>query len=552
MRSRSRVVDDGDVVRRQPADQVLRALAEPRRAVHLRRRARRTAERSRARRARAWMSGMRPSSSGRLDAMPSAAPSARILRGLEQPFGVPPGRLVARVGAQHAAQLLDELARGRAARRPRGPRRRPRVRVAQRLRLLRRRGSGACASDATCGRCVMQRTWRPSDSARRRSPTARAVAPPTPASTSSNTTVGEPSTAVATLISASITRDSSPPEAISRSGPGGHAGVRADQELDGVAPAAPNGPAAPRRRSAAPRPRTSNVASAIASSASSAHTAFASAPAALLARRAQPRRQLVERARRAASSSASSRAVVSLGVREPVALGAAALGVLEHRCDRAAVLSLQPRELLEALLDRREALRVRLQRVQVGAQLARRCPAARRRPPPRATRARRAPRRCRPRARSSAAAPRQQRHAPRQSVAPGSSASAAAEAAWRSVSTAPSRPRSRSSSASSSSAGRDGLDLARSRTRGSRGRAPARRAAPRSSVQLALDRAGRRQAALELGAHLEVLARRRTRRGSRAAPRRPSACGARAGRRRRPAASATARSSCADTERPCR
>ena len=45
------------------------------------------------------------------------------------------------------------------------------------------------ASEAIWGRCVMQSTWRPSASARRRSPTARAVWPPMPASTSSNTSV---------------------------------------------------------------------------------------------------------------------------------------------------------------------------------------------------------------------------------------------------------------------------------------------------------------------------------------------------------------------------
>ena len=45
------------------------------------------------------------------------------------------------------------------------------------------------ASEATCGRWVMQITWRPSPSARSRSPTARAVLPPIPASISSKTSV---------------------------------------------------------------------------------------------------------------------------------------------------------------------------------------------------------------------------------------------------------------------------------------------------------------------------------------------------------------------------
>ena len=157
----------------------------------------------------------------------------------------------------------------------------------------------------------MHRTWRPADSARRRSPTARAVAPPTPASTSSNTTVGEPSTEVAMLISASITRDSSPPEATSRSGPGATPGfgpIRNSTESPPAGPKRASGPSPALGRSSI---TTSNVASAIASSPSSAHTAFASAPAALAAARAQARRQLVEGGDVRCSSSCSSRAVVS-------------------------------------------------------------------------------------------------------------------------------------------------------------------------------------------------------------------------------------------------
>src|SRR5439155_700996 len=57
------------------------------------------------------------------------------------------------------------------------------------------------ASEATCGRCVMQTTWRPSASSRRRSPTARAVCPPMPASTSSKTSVA-PDPALATPLRA--------------------------------------------------------------------------------------------------------------------------------------------------------------------------------------------------------------------------------------------------------------------------------------------------------------------------------------------------------------
>ena len=93
------------------------------------------------------------------------------------------GGLVAGVGAEHAADLGDQL-------------------VA--VDALDRRASGSppaapsrsrkwvAASEATCGRWVMQITWRPSPSARSRSPTARAVLPPIPASISSKTSVAAP------------------------------------------------------------------------------------------------------------------------------------------------------------------------------------------------------------------------------------------------------------------------------------------------------------------------------------------------------------------------
>ena len=64
----------------------------------------------------------------------------------------------------------------------------------------------------------MQITWRPSPSARSRSPTMRAVLPPTPASISSKTSVAPPAPACWSPQRASITRESSPPEAASRSG----------------------------------------------------------------------------------------------------------------------------------------------------------------------------------------------------------------------------------------------------------------------------------------------------------------------------------------------
>ena len=337
------------------------------------------------------------------------------------------------------------------------------------------------------------------------------------------------------LISASITRDSSPPEATSRSGPGGHAGVRADQELDGVA-AAPgrSGPAAPRRRSAAPRSRTSNVASAIASSAElGAHR--------LRERRGRPSRAPRAGAPPARSSAATWRSQLCLqprrrlaGVREPVALGAAALGVLEHRFDRAAVLSLQPRELLEALLDRREAPRVGLERRQVGAQLGGDVLQLVRD---------RLRARCERAERLVAVAGAAQLARPRPPAAPSRRAS---PSRWdrsprtprrRRDGASPPRPAGRARAPARAPRPRPGRlpRSPRSRTRGSRGRAPARRAGRASPPARARSRGpppgGARTRSARSGAP-----RRRTRPGSRAAPRPPSACGARAGRRRPPAA----------------
>ena len=64
-------------------------------------------------------------------------------------------------------------------------------------------------------------------------PTATAASPPIPASTSSNTIVGGPSES--TSRSASMTRDSSPPEATLDRLAGAHAGVGGQPELDGLA-----------------------------------------------------------------------------------------------------------------------------------------------------------------------------------------------------------------------------------------------------------------------------------------------------------------------------
>ncbi len=97
----------------------------------------------------------------------------------------------------------------------------------------------------------MHTTCLLSPSARRRSPTARAVCPPMPASISSNTSVPiaarsalsrrrpPPSPAAEAVMTASITRESSPPEAISRNGPAGTPRVGSDQQLHRIAAAGP-------------------------------------------------------------------------------------------------------------------------------------------------------------------------------------------------------------------------------------------------------------------------------------------------------------------------
>src|SRR3984957_1461709 len=156
-----------------------------------------------------------------------------------------------------------------------------------------------CASAATCGRWGMQRIWRRSDRPRRCSPTARAVWPPMPASISSNTSSGATSRAAAgslsaTLISASMIRDSSPPDATSRNG------ASAPPALAAICISIESAPRGPQPSGRGPS-SISNRASGIDSSASRSRTAAASPGAA--ARRASPSSP--------ASSSSSPRAPAS-------------------------------------------------------------------------------------------------------------------------------------------------------------------------------------------------------------------------------------------------
>src|SRR5258705_6320841 len=84
----------------------------------------------------------------------------------------------------------------------------------------------------------MQITCRPPPSSRNLSPTSRAVLPPTPASISSKQRV-ESLPAAPRPLSASITRESSPPEAASRSGAASIPGLGATRSSIVSRPLAP-------------------------------------------------------------------------------------------------------------------------------------------------------------------------------------------------------------------------------------------------------------------------------------------------------------------------
>ena len=173
---------------------------------------------------------------GRVAAMPARVTPARRTtpqaRRAERPHGgtqqlarVAARGAVVAVGTQHAHELADDLALGELGdRRERGS-----AAVSLTIEKWRDRQRGYLRQVGDAEHLPVA-----SASSRRRAPTARAVWPPIPASTSSNTSVAPGAEAPAALMIASITRESSPPEAISRSGAGGHAGVGCDQELDAV------------------------------------------------------------------------------------------------------------------------------------------------------------------------------------------------------------------------------------------------------------------------------------------------------------------------------
>ena len=167
----------------------------------------------------------------------------------------------------------------------------------------------------------------------------------------------------ATLSSASITRESSPPEAISRSGPAGIPGFGA---ISSSTVSAPRGP----QPSSRGRSSTSN--------ARVRHRQLGQPRADRLGERrrglAASARSARRRARRApARLRPSSRLPVlerDVGVLELLAARPAALGVSKDVGDRAAVLALQAREQREPLLDLLEPSRRALDPERVAAQLA--------------------------------------------------------------------------------------------------------------------------------------------------------------------------------------
>ena len=121
-----------------------------------------------------------------------------------------------------------DRSRCRAAPRAAGPSRRParRLRAAARCEAVTSPEASFTtrrwfvAKAATCARCVTTITCARSASVARRRPISIAAEPPTPASTSSNTNVGTSLDAAMTTSMASITRESSPPDAPLPSGRG--------------------------------------------------------------------------------------------------------------------------------------------------------------------------------------------------------------------------------------------------------------------------------------------------------------------------------------------
>ena len=241
----------------------------------------------------------------------SASPRrARILRagrcGLRAPAGAPSRSSAAARAAsvigftrQHPGDLLAP---------------RPGIeRIDERRRPGRARHAFAtrrCAAPraATCGLCVTTSTCTRSATRASRSPTAAAVAPPMPESTSSNTRVGTAEPPDSTTFSASISRDSSPPEAMRPSGPGAWPGLVAIRNRTASAPPGPQ------RLGQRRQPRHGSAPCRAAAAAVPAATARSSFAAAALPRVGQGRRRRSDRRARASAAAASSAAISALPV----------------------------------------------------------------------------------------------------------------------------------------------------------------------------------------------------------------------------------------------
>ena len=405
-----------------------------------------------------------------------------------------------------------------------------------------RSGSGRSASAAICGRCVMQSTWRarraPAAARPPRAPSGRPRRRPP-----RRTRASADSPAPATVISASITRDSSPPDAALAHRRRRHARVGREHQLDALGAGRAD---APRAARAAPRTRRPP------SPAPPAPSRTRSASRGAASRRAlrQLGRASASRSARASASSASARSVATSASSSRVALGPAALGVRQHRRDAAAVLALEPVVLLEPLLDLLEPPGLGLERLRVAAQLAAhvvRLDAQRREPLGEPVQlAGRRPRPLRPAARPRpAAAPRRPRRPTARSPRPPPPARPAARpsaAAARARRPAPrARPR----------VGLERLDLLDLEARAGPGRgracrrARAARPARASSSRTRACAAASASRSVQLLAPAEAVQQVELGRGERRAG------GARAGRRRRPAARRARCRSAAVAERPC-
>src|SRR5512139_180109 len=132
------------------------------------------------------------------------------------------------------------------------------------------------AKAATCGRWVTQTTWETAASPFSRAPTRSATLPPIPVSISSNTRVRPPPPREAALRSDSITRESSPPEAVEARGRGSWPGFAENSSSASSNPEAESDPGTGSREATSAR----NLAPPRATLESSASTAGPISPAA--------------------------------------------------------------------------------------------------------------------------------------------------------------------------------------------------------------------------------------------------------------------------------